>query len=91
MVGRVLLGQLIFSGKVKAGGLLCLLPKDLLSALGVCVLSYITSSGISKFGQDCSLNLTTLLKFLYIPFLDSITVLFVCIYSYEPSLRCMVY
>jgi len=35
-----------------------LLPKDLISALGLCVLSYMTSSGIAKFVQDCSLNFT---------------------------------
>ena len=59
MVGRVLLGHLTFSGMVKGGGLVCvLLPKDLISALGLCVLSYMTSSGIAKFVQDCSLNFT---------------------------------
>ena len=64
MVGRVLLGHPIFSGMVKGGGLVCLLlPKDLMSALGLCVLSYMTSSGIAKFVQDCSLNFTQATEF----------------------------
>lgn len=57
MVGRVLLGHLIFSGMVKAGGFVfLLLPKDLISALGLCALSYIISLGIAEFVQDCFLN-----------------------------------
>ena len=57
MVGRVLLGHLIFSGMVKAGGLVFqLLPKGLISALGLCVLSCITSSGIAELVQNGLLN-----------------------------------